>query len=84
MSARAISTLCQHLGGSYRAPEGKICEYDEVKECALYRKLFYKEVDKNYVDEEACRYLFKSTEDWNSVKKTLQSMKRTLVPVSIK
>ena len=48
----------------------------------MYQKPFYKEVDKNFADEEARRYLFKSNEDWNSVKKTLQTMKWTLVPVS--
>ena len=77
-----FNAYCQHLGGGYRAPEGKIYDYDEVKKSAMYQKPFYKEMDKNFADEEAHRYLFKSNEDWNSVKKTLQSMKRTLVPVS--
>ena len=31
-----FNAFCQHLGGSYRAPEGKIYQYDEVKESALY------------------------------------------------
>ena len=41
-----FNTYHQHLGGGYRAPEGKIYNYDEVKKSAMYQKPFYKEVDK--------------------------------------
>lgn len=71
------------MDGFFKAEGGTICEYDEMKPRSLYRSPFYKENEKDLVDVEARRYLFWSNDDYKNVKRILQGLQRTLVPVSI-
>ena len=48
----------------------------------LYKKPYYRESDREFIDEEARKFLFSSNEDLKNVKRTLQGLKRTMVQVS--
>ena len=48
----------------------------------LYKKPYYRESDREYIDEEVRKFLFGSNEDLKSVKQTLQGIKRSMVQVS--
>ena len=72
----------QNLEDVFKAPGGCIVQYDEMKPEQLYKKPYYRESDREYIDEEARKFLFASNEDLKSVKRTLQGMKRSMVQVS--
>ena len=72
----------QNLEDVFKAPGGRIVQYDEMKPEQLYKKPYYRESDREYIDEEARKFLFASNEDLKSVKRTLQGMKRSMVQVS--
>ena len=71
-----------HLGGFYKAPEGRIVDHNEVRRAAMYDKPYYDPNDKEFITDEARKFLFKTNDDWQSCKNILQKMKRTLVQVS--
>ena len=71
-----------HLGGFDKAPEGRIVDHNEVRRAAMYDKPYYDPNDKEFITDEACKFLFKTNDDWQSCKNILQKMKRTLVQVS--
>ena len=70
------------MDGIFKAENGEICEYDKIRPKSLYRKPFYREDQKDMVDMEARKFLFSDNQDWASVKRTMQSLKRTPVQVS--
>ena len=72
-----------HLKGFFKAPGGRIFKYKETKTRKLYKKPYYSAEDKNYVDEESRKFLFKTNDDMRHCKKILQGMSRSLVQVSV-
>ena len=58
----------QNLEDVFKAPGGRIVQYDEMKPEQLYKKPYYRESDREYIDEEARKFLFASNEDLKSVK----------------
>ena len=70
------------MDGFFKAENGEICEYDEIRPRSLYRKPFYREDQKDLVDMEARKFLFYDNQDWASVKHTMQGLKRSPVQVS--
>ena len=48
----------------------------------LYKKPYYQESDREFIDKEARKFLFSSNVDLKNVKRTLQGLKRTMVQVS--
>ena len=70
------------MDGFFKAENGEICEYDEIRPRSLYRKPFYREDQKDLMDMEARKFLFYDNQDWASVKHTMQGLKRS--PVSSK
>ena len=82
MTEEYFNVYRSHIGGIYKAPEGQIINYNEVRKAALYDKPYYTPDDKEIITDEARKFLFKTTEDWQSCKNILQKMKRTLVQVS--
>ena len=77
-----FSSYRNHLEDVFRAPGGRIVQYEEMKPEHLYKKPYYRELDREYIDEEARKFLFSSNEDLKSVKRSLQGLKRTMVQVS--
>ena len=71
-----------HLEDVFRDPGGHIVQYEGIKPEQLYKKPYYRESDREYIDEEARKFLFSSNKDLKHVKRTLQGMKRTMVQVS--
>ena len=71
-----------HIGGFYKAPEGRIVNHNEVRRAAMYEKPYYDPNDKEFITDEARKFLFKTNDDWQSCKNILQKMKKTLVQVS--
>ena len=72
----------QNLEDVFKAPGSRIVQYEEMKPEQLYKKPYYRESDREYIDEEARKFLFASNEDLKSVKRTLQGIKRSMVQVS--
>ena len=72
-----------HLKGFFKVPGGRILKYKETKTRKLYEKPCYSAEDKNYVDEESRKFLFKTNDDMRHCKKILQGMSRSLVQVSV-
>ena len=72
-----------HLKGFFKAPGGQIFKYKETKTRKLYEKPYYSAEDKNYVDEESWKFLFKTNDDMRHCKKILQGMSHSLVQVSV-
>ena len=72
-----------NLKGFFKAPGGRMFKYKETKTRKLYEKLYYSAEDKNYVDEESRKFLFKTNDDMRHCKKILQGMSRSLVQVSV-
>ena len=72
----------ENLEDVFKAPGGHIIQYEEMKPEQSYKKLYYRENDRGYIDEEARKFLFASNDDLKNVKRTLQGMKRTMVQVS--
>ena len=68
----------------FKALGGSIIEYEEMKPEQLYKKLYYRESDHEYIEEEARKFLFASNEDLKNIKRTLQGVKRSMVQVSFK
>ena len=71
-----------YLEDVFKALGGCIIQYEEMKQEQLYKKPYYRESDREYIDEEARKFLFASNDDLKNVKRTLQGMKRTMVQVS--
>ena len=71
-----------HLGGFNKAPKGRIVDHNEVRRAAMYDKPYYDPNDKEFITDEARKFLFKTNDDWQSGKNILQKVKRTLVQVS--
>ena len=46
------------------------------------RKPYYDPNDKEFITDEARKFLFKTNDDWQSCKNILQKMKRTLIQIS--
>ena len=57
-------------------------DHNEVRRAAMYEKPYYDPNDKEFITDEARKFLFKTNDDWQSCKNILQKMKRTLVQVS--
>ena len=57
-------------------------DHNEVRRAAMYKKPYYDPNDKEFITDEARKFLFKTNDDWQSCKNILQKMKRTLVQVS--
>ena len=72
----------EHLEDVFRAPGGRIVQYEEMRPEQLYKKPYYRETDREFIDEEARKFLFSSNDDLKNVKRTLQGLKRTMVQVS--
>ena len=72
----------EKLEDVFKAPGGRIIQYEEMKQEQLYKKPYYRESNREYIDEEARKFLFVSNDDLKNVKRTLQGMKRTMVQVS--
>ena len=66
----------------FKALGGRIIQYEDMKLEQLYKKPYYRESDREYIDEEARKFLFASNDDLKNVKRTLQGIKRTMVQVS--
>ena len=73
----------KYIGGFYKAPDGHIVDHKEVRKTGQYQKPFYESDSKEFITDEARKFLFKKTEDWQSCKSVLQKMKRSLVQVSL-
>ena len=71
-----------HLEDVFKAPGGRIVQYEEMRPEQLYKKPYYQESDQEFFDEEARKFLFSSNEDLKNVKRSLQGLKRTMVQVS--
>ena len=71
-----------HMPGFFKAPGGCMIEYEEMKPRNLYKKPYYREADREYIDEEAQKFLFHSNEDYRHCKWRLQELKRSLIQVS--
>ena len=71
-----------HMPGLFKVPGGRMIEHEEMKQQNLYKKPYYREVDREYIDEELQKFLFHSNEDYRHVKRRLQEWKRSLVQVS--
>ena len=66
----------------FKAPGGCIVQYVEMRPEQLFKKPYYRESDREFIDKEARKFLFSSNEDLKNVKRTLQGIKRTMVQVS--
>ena len=42
-----------HIGGFYKAPEGRIVDHNEVRRAAMYEKPYYDPNDKEFITDEA-------------------------------
>ena len=71
-----------HLEDAFKAPGGRIVQYEEMRLEQLYKKPYYRKSDQEFIDEEARKFLFSSNEDLKNVKRTLQGLIRTMVQVS--
>ena len=71
-----------HMPGFFKAPGGRMIEYEEMKPRNLYKKPYYREADREYIDEETRKFLFRSNEDYRHCKRRLQELKRSLIQVS--
>ena len=72
------------MDGFFKAENGEICEYDEIRPRSLYRKPFYREDQKDLVDMEARKFLFYDNQDWASVKVVPEVENLVLVPTQPK
>ena len=70
------------MPGFFKAPEGHMVQYEEMKPRNLYKQPYYRECDREYVDEEARKFMFRSNDDLRHCKRILQGLKRSLVQVS--
>ena len=70
-----------HLKGFFKVPGGRIFKYKETKTRKLYEKPYYSAEDKNYIDEESRKFLFKTNDDMRHCKEGIVS--RSLVQVSV-
>ena len=70
------------MPGFFKAPEGRMVQYQEMKPRNLYKQPYYRECDQEYVDEEAQKFMFRSNNDLRQCKRILQGLKRSLVQVS--
>ena len=70
------------MPGFFKAPEGCMVQYEEMKPRNLYKQPYYRECDREYVDEEARKFMFRSNDDLRHCKRILQGLKRSLVQVS--
>ena len=70
------------MPGFFKAPEGRMVQYEEMKPRNLYKQPYYRECDWEYVDEEARKFMFRSNDDLRHCKRILQGLKRSLVQVS--
>ena len=82
MKESYFNSYRNHLEDVFKAHGGKIVQYEEMKPEQLYKKPYYRELDQEYIDEEARKFLFYSNEDLKNVKRTLQGLKRTMVQIS--
>ena len=64
-----------YMPGLFKAPGGRMIEYEEMKPRNLYKKPHYREADIEYIDEESQKFLFHSNEDYRHVKRRLQELK---------
>ena len=62
------------MPGFFKAPGGCMIEYEEMKPRNLYKKPYYREADREYIDEEAWKFLFHSNEDYRHCKWRLQEL----------
>ena len=63
-----------HLKGFFKVPGGQMFKY---------RETYYSAEDKDYMDEESRKFLFKTNDDMRHCKKILQGMSCSLVQVSV-
>ena len=70
------------MPGFFKAPEGCMVQYEEMKPHNLYKQPYYGECDREYVDEEAQKFMFQSNNDLRHCKRILQGLKCSLVQVS--
>ena len=82
MKESYFNSYREHLEDVFRAPGGRIVQYEEMRPEQLYKKPYYRETDREFIDEEARKFLFSSNDDLKNVKRTLQGLKRTMVQVS--
>ena len=82
MKESYFNSYRNHLEDVFKAPGGRIVQYEEMRPEQLYKKPYYRESDREFIDEEARKFLFSSNEDLKNVKRTLQGIKRTMVQVS--
>ena len=74
-----------HMPGLFKAPGGHMTKsytksytkviYKEMKPRNLFKKPYYREADREYIDEESQKFLFHSNEDYRHVKCRLQELK---------
>ena len=77
-----LNSYQNHLEDVFKAPGGHIVQYEEMRLEQLYKKPYYRESDREFIDKEARKFLFSSNEDLKNMKRTLQGIKRTMVQVS--
>ena len=65
----------------FKAPYGKMFEYEEKKRKCVYRQRFYTEEQKDMVDADARQFMFTSNEDFHKARRTAQGMKRVMTQV---
>ena len=82
MKESYFNSYRNHLEDVFKVPDGHIVQYEEMRPEELYKKPYYRESDREFIDEEARKFLFSSNEDLKNVKRTLQGIKRTMVQVS--
>ena len=72
-----------NMEGFFKAPGGRMFKYKETKSRSLYKKPYYTDDDRQYVDEESRKFMFKTNDDMRHCKRILQGMNRSLVQVSV-
>ena len=82
MKESYFNSYRNHLEDVFKAPGSHIVQYEEMRPEQLYKKPYYRELDREFIDEEARKFLFSSNEDLKNVKRTLRGIKRTMVQVS--
>ena len=65
----------------FKDPNGKICQYTEMKDRSIYTMPYYSEADKQNINIEARKYLLGSNEELTKVRALLKPLKR--IPVQV-
>ena len=78
-----FDTYRDNMEAFFKAPGGKIFRHKETKVRKGYEKPYYSAEDKEHVDEESRKFMFKSNDDKRHCKRIIQGLSRSLVQVSL-